>query len=117
MSALESSRPHDRPDPAELAEAVAEFLAAPGDGDRDRLHRRVAANVLAVLGRELQASGEDEARHRERLAAFAVPDNAALAELAATLEESDPRYPALTAALAEWAAQKVAIVNPRYLEQ
>lgn len=106
---------HDRPDPGELLEAVREFLAGPPD-DREPLHRRVAANVLATVERQLAAAPEDEAAHRARLGELDVADNRALAELAATMDESDPRYPALTAHLAAWARAKVAVANPRYLE-
>ena len=106
---------HDRPDPGELLEAVREFLGAPPD-DRERLHRRVAANVLATVERQLAAAATDEAAHRARLDELGVADNRELAALAATMGEDDPRYPLLTAHLAAWARAKVAVVNPRYLE-
>lgn len=108
---------HDRPDPVELVEAVREYLDhPPADAGRDRLHRRVASNVLATVARQLAAAAEDEAVHHDRLAALAVQNNAELAALAAGTTEDDPRFPALTAALAAWAEQKVRISNPRYLE-
>jgi hypothetical protein len=110
--------PHDRPDQLELLEAVREFLLAePADGPRDRLHRRVAANVVGLVERELSGLGQDTADHRARLARLGVDDNHRLAELAAALDERDPLYPALTDALADWARRKVAVVNPAYLEE
>ncbi|GAA4811628.1 DUF6285 domain-containing protein [Nocardioides caeni] len=108
---------HDRPDPIELIDAVREYLDhPPPDAGRDRLHRRVASNVLTTVARQLAAAAEDEAVHRDRLAALGVRDNAALAALAAGMDEDDPRFPELVAALADWAEQKVRVSNPRYLE-
>ena len=106
---------HDRPDPVELLAAVREHLAAP-PGDRERLHRRVAANVVAIVERQLAAAPEDDAAHAARLADLGVADNHALAVLAATTDEDDPRHALLTAHLVAWARAKVAVVNPRYLE-
>jgi hypothetical protein len=107
---------HDRPDPVELLEAVREFLDAPPDPDRERLHRRVASNVVAMVQRELLASPADEAAHLSRLGSFGVADDHELAALAATMDGHDPRYPDLSRALLEWAEAKVRVVNPRYLE-
>ncbi|MFC7495137.1 MULTISPECIES: DUF6285 domain-containing protein [unclassified Nocardioides] len=108
---------YDRPDPVELVDAVREFLDGAGDGARDRLHRRVASNVLATVSRQLAAAPADEAAHADRLAALGVRDNRELAVLAARLDEDAPLYAELTAALATWARAKVAVSNPRYLEE
>ncbi|MEZ0579415.1 DUF6285 domain-containing protein [Nocardioides sp. MH1] len=116
MSAAGGSAPHDRPDPVELLVSVREHLAAVPDPDRDPLHRRVAANVVAMVERELAAAPADEVAHAERLALLGVADNRELAELAATMGESDPRYPDLRRELRAWAEAKLAVVNPRYLE-
>lgn len=107
---------HDRPDPVELLEAVREFLLAP-PGDREVLHRRVAANVVAMVQRQLAAAAADERAQADRLAELGVADDRELAALAATLDEDDPRFPLLTAHLASWARAKVAVVNPRYLQE
>lgn len=118
MTGPSPQAPHDRPDPLELLEAVHEFLLAePADGPRDRLHRRVAANVVAIVQRELASAEQDAADHRDRLEHLGVGDNEGLAELARVLDEHDPRHPALTEALATWARRKVAVVNPAYLEE
>lgn len=105
-------RGHDRPDPVELITAVREFLDQP-PGDRDTLHRKVASNVLALVAREL---ADDPADHDARLASLGVADDEELARLAASMEECDALYPALTAAMAAWAEAKVRVVDPRYLE-
>lgn len=116
---MEQARsPYDRPDPVELLDAVRELLLAePGDGARDRLHRRVAANVVGIVQRQLAATEQDAALHEARLARLGVADNRALAELAASLDERDPAYPTLAEDLADWARRKVAVVNPAYLEE
>ncbi|TIC86832.1 hypothetical protein E8D34_11190 [Nocardioides sp. GY 10113] len=108
---------HDRPDPAELLEAVREYLDHPAEGGRDRLHRRVASNVVGLVERQLAVADADAAAHRDRLAALGVDDNAQLAALAAEVDETDPRHGVLSAALAQWARAKVAVSNPRYLEE
>lgn len=114
---MTGAEPHDRPDPVELVEAVRELLDTPGEeGPRERLHRRVASNVLATVARQLAADPADRVAHEERLAGLGVPDNRALAALAASLDEDDPRFEQLTTALAEWARAKLAVTNPRYLE-
>lgn len=107
---------HDRPDPVELLEAVREFLADP-PGDRERLHRLVAANVVAIVQREVAAAADDATAHAVRLAELGVSDNTELARLAAEMEDDDPRFALLTATMAQWARTKVAVVNPRYLEE
>lgn len=110
--------PHDRPDPVELLDAVRDFLLAePGDGPRDRLHRRVAANVVGIVQRQLVGAEQDAAVHDARLARLGADGNRALAELAAYVEEDDPLYPALLEELADWARRKVSVVNPAYLEE
>jgi len=64
--------PHDRPTAAELVEAVREFLqrdVMDATTGRVQFHARVAANVLAIVERELAASPladlTAEARARE----------------------------------------------------
>lgn len=108
--------PHDRPSPIELLAAVREFLEQP-PGDRERLHRLVAANVVAIAERELAGAEADATAHDARLTELGVADNRELAELAASLDADDPRGVVLTRVLADWARAKVAVVNPRYLEE
>lgn len=105
---------HDRPDPDELLEAVREFLGGRPD-DRERLHRLVAANVLALVQRELGAAASDAAAHAVRLERLGVADNVELARLAAEVGEDDARFGLLSKTMAQWARAKVAVVNPRYL--
>lgn len=119
MTGADPRAVHDRPSPIELVEAVREFLETrvePGGEGRDRLHRKVAANVLATVTRQWEHAAQDGRAHAERLADLGVRDNAALAELVAALEEDDPRYARVSAAMSGWARDKVRVSNPRYLE-
>jgi hypothetical protein len=63
----------DRPDAHELLEAVREFLmrdALPALEGRVRLHARVAANVVALVQRELALAPASDAAERARLEAL-----------------------------------------------
>ncbi len=126
----------DRPDARELLDAVRAFLeeqVVPAlDGTR-QFHTRVAANVLAIVGREL-AHGDEALRAERRrlvalLAAPATPDShtgAALAtsvrELNAILAErirageadAEPWRSQVLAHLRATAAERLAIANPKY---
>lgn len=76
--------PHAAPSTLGLVDAVAAFLADDVVGDesasgRVRFHARVAANVLAMVARELQVGADQLVDHRARLAELGVADDAALA--------------------------------------
>jgi len=126
----------DRPTASELLDAVRTFLEAdvvPAlDGPR-QFHARVAANVLAIVGREL--AGEETALGDEwrRLAVLlgtesAAPPGlealrAAVREATATLAErirrgeadGGPFRDATRAHVRETVHQKLAVANPRLL--
>ncbi len=129
----------DRPTVLELLDAVRRFLehdAVPAlDGPR-RFHARVAANVVAIVGRELALGDAQLRAERERLAALlgregseAPPAGAALrddvAALTAALVERiragaadrEPFRSAVLKHLRATAADKLRIANPRYLEE
>jgi hypothetical protein len=92
----------DRPDAAELVEAVREFLGGevlPNARDhREKFRTLVAMNALAIARRELEAGAPpaDEAELRElarRIRAGDVADLAQLKEhVAAKLRISNPGY-------------------------
>lgn len=110
---------HGRPSSADLVDAVAAFLRedvrAAAD-ERLGYLARVAANVLDGVGRDLALGPDQERRHRERLAALGFHDQAGLAAAirAGTIADDDP---ALLAAVREAVTDKLAVANPRYLEQ
>jgi Domain of unknown function (DUF6285) len=96
------SAPPDRPDAAELVEAVFEFLAdevLPNATDhRAKFRTLVAMNALAIARRELESEeqfpDEDELREEaRRIRAGAPADVAELkAHVAAKLRISNPAY-------------------------
>ncbi len=108
--------PHDVPTAAELVEAVREFLSgdvmAATEG-RVRFHARVAANVLAIVERQL-AVGPDQARSQaDRLAQLGVADDTELASRIRT-GGLDDRWDEVVAAVAASVADKLAVANPTY---
>lgn len=109
---------HGRPSSADLVDAIATFLRedvrAVAD-DRVGYLARVAANVLDGVGRELALGPDQERRHRERLAALGHRDQAGLA--AAIRAGGADDDPAVLAAVREAVTDKLAVANPRYLEQ
>jgi hypothetical protein len=125
----------DRPTAPELLDAVRAFLeeeVVPALAGRQRFHARVAANVLAVVGREL--AGEEAALRAEwgRLAALlglADPPpgldalRAAVREATAALAErirrgeadAGPFAHAVRAHLRATVREKLAVASPRSL--
>src|SRR5215213_4955150 len=91
----------DRPDPAELAEAVREFLESEVlplmDDHRMKFRTLVAVNALGILQRELEApaAADEAAELSARVAAEgAAPELLPLLKrhVAAKLRVSNPRY-------------------------
>ena len=108
--------PHDRPSGAELAEAVREWVSgdvAEATTGRVRFHTRVAANVLAVIERELRLGPAHAAAHARRLDALGVADDAALAG-AVRAGELDDRFDEVRAAVWSSVRDKLAVANPGY---
>jgi Domain of unknown function (DUF6285) len=110
--------PHDVPTAAQLVEAVREFLegdvAAATEG-RVRFHVRVAANVCAIVERELALGPAQAAAAGERLAALGVADDAALAA-AIRAGDLDDRYAEVAAAVRQTVWDKLLVANPKYLD-
>jgi len=107
---------HGRPTAVELATAVEEFLrldVMPELQGRLRFHTLVAANVLAVLARELELGPAQEIAHARRLERLGVRDDAELA-LAIRTGAMDERLAELLAALTESVDAKLQVANPKY---
>ena len=107
---------HDAPTAAQLVEAVREFLerdVLPATEGRVRFHARVAANVLAIVQRELALGPEQARRHAADLAALGFGDDAALAA-AIRAGSLDDRYDEVAAVVRRSVADKLAVANPRY---
>jgi hypothetical protein len=110
--------PHDVPTAAQLVEAVREFLegdvSAATEG-RVRFHARVAANVCAIVERELALGPAQAEASAARLDALGVADET---ELAAAIRrgELDDRYAEVAAAVRATVRDKLLVANPRYLD-
>ena len=109
--------PHDVPSAAELLEAVAEFLETevlPATAGRVRFHVRVAANVVALVAREIVLGPAQAAAHAARLEELGVHSDA---ELAAAIRSGalDGRAGEVRAVVRDAVADKLAVANPGYL--
>ena len=110
---------HGRPTASELLEAVEEFLrndVMPSTSGRVSFHARVAANVVAMVAREIDATPGAAARRRAELAPLGVSSET---ELAAGIAAGrfDGEADTLHAALAAGVVAKLAAANPKYLTQ
>ncbi|CAN5542922.1 DUF6285 domain-containing protein [soil metagenome] len=116
----------DRPDAAELLESVAEYLFAelrPEVPREQRFRVLVAANVCAVVARELRAGDApdeaDRALFSELLGEEGTGDvRDAAAELARRLRagELDDRIEELVPKLAEHVSRKLDLARPGYAD-
>jgi hypothetical protein len=110
--------PHDRPDMQELLDAVRSFLlddVVPATTGQVAFHARVAANVLALVDRELAAGPDDAERHAQRLAGLGCVDDE---ELAARIRagEFDDRYDDVARVVRAAVWDKLQVANPKYAE-
>ncbi len=114
----------DRPTAQELIEAVREFIErdvmAALDGQQ-AFHARVAANVLAMVERELAMGPASDAAELARLEALLgrAGTLAALnAELARQIRDGalDLRHSEVLEHLRRTSRDKLAITNPRYMQ-
>ena len=110
--------PHDDPNAIELSEAVREWIERdliPGTDGRLRFHARVAANMLAMVEREIDLGPAQMVAHVARLEQLGVADDA---ELAVAIRERrfEGRAVELRTLLAETVADKSAVANPSYLD-
>lgn len=108
--------PHDVPSAAALVEAVREWIEsqvaqAPGLA----FHARVAANVLAMVERELALGAAQAAAHAGRLASLGAVDDA---DLAARIRggEYDDRIDDVRRLVRESVRDKLLVANPKYLD-
>ena len=107
---------HDVPSAAELLDAVEEFLrtdVADATSGRVRFHSRVAANVVALVRRQLTAGAKPEADHRAQLARLGVADDAELAD-AIRAGRLDERGDEVAGAVAAAVAAKLFVAHPGY---
>jgi len=96
--------PYGRPTASELLEAVREYLLGsvmPATSGQVAFHARVAANVLAIVARELELGPAGGTGGRPAVP-IAVPEEAGLAD-------------AVAAGLADAVAARLAVANPGYI--
>lgn len=110
----------DPPQAAELLEAVAEYLFAelrPEVPREQRFRVLVAANVCAVVARELRA-GEGPAREDAELFAELLGGEGDAADLAARIRDGgfDDRVDELTERLTEHVRRKLEVARPGYAD-
>ena len=111
--------PHDRPTPAELVEAVREFLEGTVMDATEgsvRFHTRVAVNALAIVERELELGQGHAAAHRDRLDALGFVDDAALAA-AIRAGDLDDRWDEVVGVVRASVIDKLAVANPTYTDR
>ena len=111
--------PHDSPTAAELVEAVREWLERSvmvGAQPPNRFHARVAANVLAIVEREIVLGPDQAERHRQRLARLGQPDDRALSD-AIRSGSLDRRLDEVRELVWDSVRDKLSVANPRYLER
>jgi aminoglycoside phosphotransferase (APT) family kinase protein len=108
--------PHDVPSAPQLLDSVVDFLRsdvlASTEG-RVRFHARVAANVVAMVSREIVLGPEQAIAHGARLAALGVANEA---ELASSIRAGvfNDRLPAVSDAVRATVHDKLLVANPTY---
>jgi hypothetical protein len=87
-----------------------------GDAEPNRFHARVAANMLAIVERELVLGPAQGVAHGQRLEQLGVGDDA---ELAAAIRSGalDARADEVRAAVWASVRDKLAVANPKYLDR
>jgi hypothetical protein len=114
----------DRPHVSELLDAVREFLerdVVPATEGRLSFHARVAGNVLAIVGRELQHGPDLDEAEAVRLRVLLGHDGdlpVLNEELSRRIRDGslDDRRPDVVAHVRETVRAKLLVANPRYLE-
>lgn len=107
-----------RPSAEELLGAIRGLLdedVSPALDGYLRYQTRVAVNLLAMLEREWRLAASHDAAHADRLAGLGVRDDPALAT-AIRAGELDHRTDEVLAALLDAARDRLAVVNPGWLE-
>ncbi len=108
---------HGSPTSGELIEAVREWLerdVMTSTEGRLRFHARVAANVLAMVERELALGDAQESAHEERLASLGVADDAEFAR-AIRNGDLDDRFDEVREVIRADVDDRIAVANPKYV--
>lgn len=108
--------PHDVPSADALLDAVAGYLEAdvmPSTEGRVRFHARVAANVVAMVAREIRLGGAQALAHEQRLGSLGVADDS---ELASAIRSGalEGRLDEVADVVRATVADKLDVANPGY---
>jgi aminoglycoside phosphotransferase (APT) family kinase protein len=109
---------HDAPSAVELLDSVREFLSTDVVGStsgRLRFHARVAANVVAMVGREMALGPRQEAEQARLLRQLGLENDTELAEAIRT-GTLDQRRDEVAAVVAASVAAKLAVAHPAYTD-
>jgi NAD(P)H-dependent FMN reductase len=109
---------YDEPSAIELLEAVEEFLrndVMPVSDGSLKYHARVAANILKLVSRELDAGPTPEQSFQDELEDLGFQDRT---ELAKAIRDGriDARNQDLFAAIELWVHRKLQVSNPTYFD-
>lgn len=113
--------PHDPPTAAQLTEAVREWLenhVMPNVSGAMQFHARVAANVLAMVEREIESGPAQQQRHLAGLHELGCADDAELARRIRSGELDNGRGGVrddVEAFIFESVVDKLRVANPKYL--
>jgi Domain of unknown function (DUF6285) len=112
--------PHDPPTAAQLAEAVREWLenqVMPNVSGAMQFHARVAANVLAMVEREIKLGPAQQERHVTGLRTLGCADDAELARRIRVGDfDADGAVRAdVEAFVFDSVVDKLRVANPKYL--
>lgn len=111
--------PYDEPTAADLIEAVRSYLAddlLPRSTGADRWTLRVAANALAIAGREVTRAPEHQAAHQNRMEALGVADETELSQKIRS-GDLDTRWSEVHASVLATVADKLDVANPGYADR
>lgn len=109
----------DQPDAAALVGAVRTFLlddVTPAVDGQLGFHCRVAANVLALVAREIANAAAADERYAAALAELGVEDEPGLAKLIASPDTDPVTLNRVDSLVRRRVWERVLIANPRYLE-
>ena len=103
---------HDRPTAGEIVEAVREWIERLQLSGHDAFLARVSSRALQIVERELAAAPTLEQRHRDRLDALGVTDDAELAAQVRDGRDDEATVQAIRASVID----KLWIADPRLLQ-
>ncbi len=118
QSSPEKPSVHGHPDAGELLDSVREFLSdrvVPSTDGTVSYEARVAANVLAIVGRELERGSDPLERRALALRALGVADEA---ELCTAIRSGrlDLRRDEMVATVADGVVERLAVANPAHFD-